>query len=82
MEPGRTEGIFKHSCEKILRILRINKESIFVIIEAFRYDPIIGWKLTSKGDQIMLNHSPPDTQLEDSILEDERKRNDEKKQRK
>jgi hypothetical protein len=22
-----------------------------VIVEAFRYDPLIGWKITSKGDK-------------------------------
>ena len=55
----KTEGIFKQTCEKIMKILRSYKESILVIVEAFRYDPLIGWKITSKGDkgdEIMLEH--------------------------
>jgi FKBP12-rapamycin complex-associated protein len=48
MEACKTDGIFKQTCEKIMKILRNNKESILVIIEAFRYDPLIGWKITSK----------------------------------
>ena len=57
MEACKTDGIFKQTCEKIMKILRNNKESILVIIEAFRYDPLIGWKITSKEgkeDEIMV----------------------------
>jgi phosphatidylinositol kinase/protein kinase (PI-3 family) len=29
----------------------MNKESILVIVEAFRYDPLFGWKLTSSKEE-------------------------------
>ena len=50
MEACRTEGIFRHTCQKIMKMMRSNKESILVIVEAFRYDPLIGWKATARGD--------------------------------
>jgi phosphatidylinositol kinase/protein kinase (PI-3 family) len=45
-----------------MRTLRSHKESILVIVEAFRYDPLIGWKLTSKGDkgEMRLEHADPE----------------------
>ncbi len=51
MEACKTDGIFKHTCEKIMKILRMNKQSILVIVEAFKYDPLFGWKITSKGEK-------------------------------
>lgn len=38
-------------------MLRNNKESIIAIIEAFRYDPIIGWQLKGKDSAQMLENS-------------------------
>lgn len=57
----RTKGIFQMTCERTMRTLRSHKESILVIVEAFRYDPLIGWKLTSKGDkgEMRLEHTDP-----------------------
>ena len=45
-------------------MLRSNKESIIAIIEAFRYDPLIGWKLNGKEDEQMLEHSFENHQTE------------------
>lgn len=55
MEPCGIYGIFTHTCEKIIKMLRSNKESIIAIIEAFRYDPIIGWRLHGEDEKMLEN---------------------------
>ena len=70
MEPCGIHGIFTHTCEKIISMLRNNKESIIAIIEAFRYDPIIGWRL--HGEEVkMLENSFENNQTEESMFEEE-----------
>ena len=41
MEPCGVHGIFKHTCEKMIKLLRGSKESIIAIVEAFKYDPLM-----------------------------------------
>ena len=59
-----------------MKILRMNKESILVIVEAFKYDPLFGWKLTTKGekgDEVRLEH------MEDEGIDGIISENDEEK---
>jgi PI-3-kinase-related kinase SMG-1 len=37
------EGLFRISCEDILRILRRGRETLLTLLEAFVYDPLIDW---------------------------------------
>jgi phosphatidylinositol kinase/protein kinase (PI-3 family) len=39
------EGNFRKACEKALRVLRNNKESLLTLLEAFVYDPLVDWYL-------------------------------------
>mmetsp|Transcript_7922 Transcript_7922/g.11928 ORF Transcript_7922/g.11928 Transcript_7922/m.11928 type:complete len:2546 (+) Transcript_7922:104-7741(+) len=45
MEVSGIEGIFRFTCEAVMRVLRDNKESVMAVLEAFVYDPLINWRL-------------------------------------
>eukprot|EP01100_Stratorugosa_tubuloviscum_P002977 TRINITY_DN1705_c0_g1_i5.p1 TRINITY_DN1705_c0_g1~~TRINITY_DN1705_c0_g1_i5.p1 ORF type:complete len:301 (-),score=127.21 TRINITY_DN1705_c0_g1_i5:164-1066(-) len=42
---SRIEGIFRITCEKVMRVLRNNNESVMAMLEAFVYDPLVNWGL-------------------------------------
>eukprot|EP01117_Protostelium_nocturnum_P012841 TRINITY_DN4758_c0_g1_i1.p1 TRINITY_DN4758_c0_g1~~TRINITY_DN4758_c0_g1_i1.p1 ORF type:complete len:2361 (-),score=843.62 TRINITY_DN4758_c0_g1_i1:69-7151(-) len=39
------EGNFRTTCENVMEVLRENRESLMAVLEAFVYDPLIGWRL-------------------------------------
>ena len=41
--PHFFQGLFRISCEDILRILRRGRETLLTLLEAFVYDPLIDW---------------------------------------
>lgn len=45
MGPAGTRGGFERSAEAVLRMLRSQSETILMIIEVFKYDPLYKWKL-------------------------------------
>eukprot|EP00727_Mastigamoeba_balamuthi_P000853 m51a1_g10765 putative protein atypical group (2524) ;mRNA; r:20614-29506 len=45
MEVSGIEGNFRFTCEKVMRLLRENKDSLMAVLEAFVYDPLINWRL-------------------------------------
>jgi len=45
MEVSGIEGTFRFTCEKVMKVMRENKESLIAVLEAFVYDPIINWRL-------------------------------------
>lgn len=45
MEATGIEGNYRITCERVLRVLRSNKESLLAVLEAFVYDPLINWRL-------------------------------------
>ncbi|VDP19438.1 unnamed protein product [Soboliphyme baturini] len=45
MEVTGVEGNFRITCERVLHVLRENKESVMAVLEAFVYDPLINWRL-------------------------------------
>merc|ERR1711871_530194 len=47
MEASGTEVTFRSSCEKVMRVLRRNGDSVMAMLEVFVYDPLISWKLLS-----------------------------------
>lgn len=46
MEVTGIEGNYRLTCERVLRLLRNNNDSILAVLEAFVYDPVLNWKLT------------------------------------
>ena len=45
MEVTGIEGTFRHTCESVMKVLRMNRESVMAVLEAFVYDPLIYWRL-------------------------------------
>jgi serine/threonine-protein kinase mTOR len=43
--PG-IHGLYRFTCEKVMRLLRESKESLYGVLETFAQDPIISWRLT------------------------------------
>uniref|UniRef100_A0A7S3G4Y1 non-specific serine/threonine protein kinase n=1 Tax=Palpitomonas bilix TaxID=652834 RepID=A0A7S3G4Y1_9EUKA len=49
MEVSGIEGNFRSTCERVMQVLRDNKDSLMAMLEAFVYDPLISWKLLTGG---------------------------------
>lgn len=45
MEVAGIEGNFRTTCEKVMTVLRENRDSLVATLEAFVYDPLISWRL-------------------------------------
>lgn len=39
------DGNYRMTCEKVMAVLRENKESLMAVLEAFVYDPLLSWRL-------------------------------------
>ena len=46
MEVTGVEGNYRITCERVLRLMRNNADSILAVLEAFVYDPVLSWRLT------------------------------------
>ncbi|KAJ1953477.1 phosphatidylinositol kinase- protein kinase tor1, partial [Dispira parvispora] len=46
MEISGIEGSFRTTCEHVMRVVRLNRDSLMAVLEAFVYDPLINWRLT------------------------------------
>ena len=38
------DGNYRLTCERVLRLLRHNNDSILAVLEAFVYDPVLNWR--------------------------------------
>ena len=45
MEVTGLDGTFKHTCINVMNVLRINRDSVMAVLEAFVYDPLLSWRL-------------------------------------
>ena len=43
------DGNYRMTCEKVMEVLRQNKESLMAVLEAFVYDPLLNWRLVEGG---------------------------------
>jgi FKBP12-rapamycin complex-associated protein len=44
MEVSGIEGNYRTTCENVMDVLRINRDSLMAILEAFVHDPLINWR--------------------------------------
>ncbi|CAK9293619.1 unnamed protein product [Gordionus sp. m RMFG-2023] len=51
MEVSGIEGTFRMTCERVMEVLQMNKDSVMSVLEAFVYDPLINWRLIESEDQ-------------------------------
>ena len=61
LEASGVEGSFRLTCEKVLSVLRDNKESLLTVLETFVYDPLLNWRITKakKFEQSRAAYRPP-----------------------
>lgn len=52
MEACGIEGVYRHTCNVVMRVLRENKEyylykyrSLLAVLDSFVYDPLLTWRL-------------------------------------
>lgn len=45
MEVSGIEGNFRATCERVMSVLRENRDSLIAVLEAFVYDPLVSWRL-------------------------------------
>ena len=45
MEVSGIEGTFRVICERVMKVMRENRESLIAVLEAFVHDPLISWRL-------------------------------------
>lgn len=46
MDVTGIDGNYRLTCERVLRLLRNNNDSILAVLESFVYDPVLNWRLT------------------------------------
>nr|AWV66626.1 serine/threonine-protein kinase mTOR [Brachionus rotundiformis] len=57
MEVTGIEGTFRRTCESVMKVLRINRDSLMAVLEAFVYDPLVYWRLVEAAN----NQNVPNT---------------------
>ena len=45
MEVSGVEGLFRLTCERVMKVMRENCDSLVAILEAFVHDPLLSWRL-------------------------------------
>jgi tetratricopeptide (TPR) repeat protein len=53
MEACGIEGSYRATCEAVVRVLRLHRDSVIAMLEAFVHDPLINWRLLGN------NGAPP-----------------------
>jgi FKBP12-rapamycin complex-associated protein len=65
--PG-IHGLYRVTCEMVMKILRDNKESLFGVLETFAQDPIISWRLTNDKKQPDAPAIDPKRQIQEQMI--------------
>lgn len=58
MEACGIAGTFKATCEKVMRLVRSNKESLEATLEEFVFDPLVNWQRTDEVFEKKENYKP------------------------
>ncbi|XP_033517641.1 serine/threonine-protein kinase TOR isoform X3 [Nicotiana tomentosiformis] len=71
MEVSGIEGNFRSTCENVMQVLRLHKDSVMAMMEAFVHDPLINWRLFNFNEVPQMStlasaHVPPVTNSEES----------------
>ena len=61
MEVSGIEGSFRLTCEKVMSVLRENRDSLIAMLEAFVYDPLVSWRLLNTGKENARKSATPTT---------------------
>jgi len=72
MEVSGVDGTFRSTCERVLRVVRENRDSLMAMLEAFVYDPLISWRLLARGSEVEgMDEGKEDEKEEEEEEEDE-----------
>ncbi|XP_064459506.1 serine/threonine-protein kinase mTOR-like [Ornithodoros turicata] len=52
MEVTGIEGTYRMTCNKVMKVLRGNKDSLMAVLEAFVYDPLLNWRLMDSQPKV------------------------------
>lgn len=71
MEVSGIEGNFRSTCENVMQVLRLHKDSVMAMMEAFVHDPLINWRLFNFNEVPQVStlasaHVPPVVNSEES----------------
>lgn len=58
MEVTGIDGNYRLTCERVLRLLRDNNDSILAVLEAFVYDPVLNWRGAPEGPAVEKRREP------------------------
>lgn len=58
MEVTGIEGTFRRTCESVMKVLRINRDSLMAVLEAFVYDPLVYWRLVEAANSHIGQNTP------------------------
>lgn len=45
MEVTGIDGVYRHTCETMMQLMRSNRDSLLAVLEAFIHDPLLQWVL-------------------------------------
>lgn len=60
MEVTGIEGTYRMTCEKVMHVLRKNKDGLMAVLEAFIYDPLLDWRLVKTHAPDIVNNKAVD----------------------
>ncbi|KAJ8529981.1 hypothetical protein K7X08_036816 [Anisodus acutangulus] len=71
MEVSGIDGNFRSTCENVMQVLRLHKDSVMAMMEAFVHDPLINWQLFNFNEVPQMStlasaHVPPVVNSEES----------------
>jgi FKBP12-rapamycin complex-associated protein len=55
MEACGIEGSYRATCEAVVRVLRLHRDSVIAMLEAFVHDPLINWRLLGNNGALQTN---------------------------
>ncbi|KAF7259839.1 hypothetical protein EG68_02702 [Paragonimus skrjabini miyazakii] len=64
MEVTGIDGVYRHTCEMVMSLMRDNRESLLAVLEAFIHDPLLQWVLLENRKDF----TNLDTKLEDGVM--------------
>ena len=56
MEVSGVEGTFRHTCERVMKVLREHRFSLVAILEAFLHDPLLSWRLLHPNRWVVVHN--------------------------
>jgi FKBP12-rapamycin complex-associated protein len=52
MEVAGVDGTYRVVCERVMEVLRLNRDSLMAVLEAFVHDPLFSWRLMADSPSL------------------------------